>query len=113
MHTKPATATTNGETGAKRLQPRRSAELGHERSAQPPDEAASHVWVGAALVGMGHGDTRRAEHAARTGRHVLSAATRIEVLEVYCASCRIPYSQHASGRPCVGPALKTSAHLPR
>lgn len=52
-----------------------------------------HQWVGAALVGMGEGESRRAEHAARTGRHVLRSATRIEVLEVYCARCRVRYSE--------------------
>lgn len=82
-----------------------------ERSVGPVDDADAHVWVGAALVGMGQGDTRRAEHAARTGRHVLSARTRIEVLEVYCSRCRVPYSRHACGRPCSGAALRTSINL--
>jgi hypothetical protein len=82
-----------------------------ERSAGPIDDADAHVWVGAALVAMGHGDTRRAEHAARTGRHVLSARTRIEVLEVYCSRCRVRYSQHACGRPCAGAALRNSINL--
>jgi hypothetical protein len=59
-----------------------------------------HHWVGAALVGLGRGDTRRAEHAARTGRHVLSKATRIEVLEVYCERCRIGYSASSDRMPC-------------
>jgi hypothetical protein len=59
-----------------------------------------HQWVAAALVGMGRGDTRRAEHAARTGKHVLASRTRIRVLEVYCAECRIGYSERASALPC-------------
>jgi hypothetical protein len=59
-----------------------------------------HQWVGAALVGLGEGDTARAEHAARTGRHVLRKATRIEVLEVYCRRCRIRYSASAGQVPC-------------
>ncbi|QIX25320.1 hypothetical protein ncot_01005 [Nocardioides sp. JQ2195] len=59
-----------------------------------------HQWVGAALVGMGAGNTGRAEHAARTGRHVLPASTRIEVLEVYCASCRVRYDAQTRTAPC-------------
>lgn len=62
-----------------------------------------HQWVGAALVGLGEGATRRAEHAARTGRHVVSAATRIEVLEVYCGRCRRRYSSAADEVPCTAP----------
>ncbi|WP_347354690.1 hypothetical protein [Intrasporangium sp.] len=84
-----------------------------KRSATQPDDAADHVWVGAALVGMGQGDTGRAEHAARTGRHVLTARTRIEVLEVYCTRCRVPYSKSACARPCTGAPLRTSVHLTR
>ncbi|HET6562515.1 MAG TPA: hypothetical protein VFG72_11625 [Marmoricola sp.] len=61
---------------------------------------AGHQWVGAALVGLGIGDTRRAEHAARTGRHVLNKATRIEVLEVYCRRCRIRYGTSSDQLPC-------------
>ena len=63
---------------------------------------SAHQWVGAALVGMGEGQTRRAEHAARTGRHVLPMATRIQVLEVYCGSCRVPYGASTSDSSCVG-----------
>jgi hypothetical protein len=84
----------------------------YERPAERT-EGTAHVWVGAALVGMGHGDNRRAEHAARTGRHVVSAGTRIEVLEVYCSRCRVPYSEPASGRACAGPTLRGSVTLSR
>ncbi|WP_152186876.1 hypothetical protein [Segeticoccus rhizosphaerae] len=80
-----------------------------ERSGAVPDDAA-HVWVGAALVGMGQGDTRRAEHAARTGRHVLPVGTRIEVLEVYCSRCRVPYSERACAWPCGGAALRNAVN---
>ena len=62
----------------------------------------AHQWVAAALIGMGRGDTGRAEHAARTGRHVLPATTRIEVLEVYCANCRIAYDEAGAAAPCFG-----------
>ena len=68
----------------------------------PETRETSHRWVAAALVGMGQGATRRAEHAARTGRHVLPAGTQIDVLEVYCADCRTGYSERASLRPCSG-----------
>jgi hypothetical protein len=61
-----------------------------------------HRWVGAALIGLGDGVSRRAEHAARTGRHVMPDATRIEVLEVYCAECRVAYSDRAARWPCSG-----------
>ena len=81
-----------------------------ERSAALAEGDLTHLWVGAALVGMGQGNNRRAEHAARTGRHVLSAATRIEVLEVYCARCRIPYSARACTWPCDGPMLRNFVH---
>ncbi|MGH3423550.1 MAG: hypothetical protein ACRDO8_02405 [Nocardioidaceae bacterium] len=82
-----------------------------ERSRGGVDE---HLWVGAALIGMGHGDTRRAEHAARTGRHVIPSATRIEVLEVYCSRCRVPYGQGVLGAPCTGAVPRTLINtLPR
>ncbi|HEX2894083.1 MAG TPA: hypothetical protein VHO29_08790 [Marmoricola sp.] len=61
-----------------------------------------HQWVGAALVGMGEGESLRAEHASRTGRHVLPAATKIEVLEVYCGRCRIGYDDRLATVPCAG-----------
>ncbi len=59
-----------------------------------------HEWVGAALVGLGTGRNERAEHAARTGRHVLLERTRIEVLEVYCGRCRLAYTPSADRLPC-------------
>jgi hypothetical protein len=61
-----------------------------------------HQWVGAALVGMGQGESARAEHASRTGRHVLPAGTKVEVLEVYCRRCRVQYDDRAVSAPCVG-----------
>lgn len=61
---------------------------------------SGHQWVGAALVGMGVGQTRRAEHAARTGRHVLPASTKIKVLEVYCGSCRVRYGAQTQDQEC-------------
>jgi hypothetical protein len=64
----------------------------------------AHRWVAAALVEVGRGDNdRRAEHAARTGRYVVPAATRIDVLEVYCAECRAPYRPCAATSECPGP----------
>ena len=69
---------------------------------------AGHQWVGAALVGMGQGDNRRAEHAARTGRHVLLAATRVEVLEVYCGSCRVRFDARTSEQSCRGALSRTA-----
>ncbi len=65
-----------------------------------------HEWVGAALVGLGRGPTGRAEHAARTGRHVLPDRTRIEVLEVYCAHCRQEYDAGRVDRPCTRVAAR-------
>lgn len=67
-----------------------------------------HQWVAATLVGMGEGDTRRAEHAARTGRHVLPSATRVEVLEVYCRRCRATYTPSAGQAPCEAVALRAA-----
>jgi hypothetical protein len=64
--------------------------------------ADDHRWVAAALVEMGRGENRRAEHAARTGRHVLPGATRITVLEVYCSVCRVGYDSHLAHLPCSG-----------
>jgi hypothetical protein len=69
---------------------------------------SAHQWVGAALVGMGEGQNRRAEHATRTGRHVLPAATRIEVLEVYCGSCRVRYDARTSDQPCSGAVARSA-----
>ncbi len=78
------------------------------RPVEPVQAAVAHHWVGAALVGMGDGDTARAEHAARTGRHVLPMATRIEVLEVYCSRCRIRYSGASCRGPCAGPLARSA-----
>lgn len=71
-----------------------------------PGVHEQHAWVGAAMVGLGDGDTRRAEHAARTGRHVLTAGTRLEVLEVYCSRCRVPYGAAALRQPCAVPVVR-------
>lgn len=63
----------------------------------------SHRWVAAALVDLGtNRRSARVEHAARTGRHVLPASTRVQVLEVYCAWCRVGYDAHAGTVPCAG-----------
>ncbi len=71
-----------------------------------PRTARRHRWVGAALVGLGDGVSRRAEHAARTGRHILPGATRVDVLEVYCGDCRVSYSDQAGNWPCSGVAAR-------
>ena len=64
-------------------------------------ELADHRWVAAALLELGYGGTNpRAERASRTGRHVVPPGTRIDVLEVYCAKCRIPYESRNDGEPC-------------
>lgn len=63
-------------------------------------EQEQHEWVGAALVGLGRGTAPRAEHALRTGNHVLGERTRIEVLEVYCGRCRLGYTSGAARVPC-------------
>jgi len=70
------------------------------RSAHEQTNGTGHAWVGAALVGLGTGGNGRAEHAARTGRHVVFDKTRIEVLEVYCGRCRLAYSPTAGRSPC-------------
>jgi hypothetical protein len=63
----------------------------------------AHRWVAAALVEVGRGgNDRRAEHAARTGRYVVPAATRINVLEVYCGECRAPYRPCDAASECPG-----------
>jgi len=67
-----------------------------------------HQWVGAALVGMGAGDTSRAEHASRTGRHVVRAGTRIKVLEVYCEGCRVAYDPTLSVQACDAALSRTA-----
>jgi hypothetical protein len=63
-----------------------------------------HRWVAAALVELGTSRSAggRAEHAARTGRHVLPIGTRLQVLEVYCGSCRVSYESHSALMPCTG-----------
>lgn len=69
--------------------------------AEQPATRDEHRWVGAALVHLGLGENSpRAEHAARTGRHVMPRGTRIEVLEVYCARCRTPYGSRRAELPC-------------
>lgn len=80
---------------------------GEGSAARAPGE---HRWVAAALVEVGSGShSRRAEHAARTGHHVLPAATRIDVLEVYCAWCRVAYESHESVAACPGVATSAAA----
>lgn len=66
--------------------------------------AGEHQWVAAALVALGTSRSvgGRAEHAARTGRHVLPTGTRLQVLEVYCSSCRVAYESHSALMPCAG-----------
>jgi hypothetical protein len=63
-----------------------------------------HRWVAAALVELGTSRSTggRAEHAARTGRHVPPIGTRLQVLEVYCGSCRVSYESHSALMPCTG-----------
>lgn len=79
-----------------------------ESAARP--RVGEHRWVAAALVEVGRGgQSRRAEHAARTGHHVLPAATRVDVLEVYCAWCRVAYESHESVTPCPGVATSAAA----
>ncbi len=63
--------------------------------------ALEHQWVAAAVVEIGRGaHTERADRAVRTGRYVVTASTRIEVLEVYCRRCRIPFSHRAAAGVC-------------
>ncbi len=86
--------------------------------------ALEHQWVAAAVVEIGRGThTQRAERAMRTGRYILATSTRIEVLEVYCRRCRIPFSPRVarlecetavdrdSGRSRTGP--RSAARAPR
>jgi hypothetical protein len=76
-------------------------QVGEQRKVRRERAVARHRWVAAALVDVGSGtDNVRAEHAARTGRHVVRAATRIEVLEVYCANCRLLYGERSYDEPC-------------
>jgi hypothetical protein len=52
-------------------------------------------------VDVGHGERdKRAERAARTGRYVVPAAMWLEVLEVYCGQCRVPYSRRLATAEC-------------
>jgi hypothetical protein len=71
-----------------------------DSSASEQDRALAHRWVGAALVDLGLGAAPRAEQAHRTGRYTIPKATRIEVLEVYCARCRVLYGTRACASPC-------------
>jgi len=76
---------------------------GERRRRRVPTEPGEHRWVGAAVVALGNGPgSARAEHAARTGRHVLPTRTRVDVLEVYCGRCRVGYKSHAAALPCSG-----------
>lgn len=76
---------------------------GTRRIRRAPAEPGVHRWVGAAMVDLGSGaGSARAEHAARTGRHVLPARTQVRVLEVYCGRCRVGYESHAATLPCSG-----------
>lgn len=69
----------------------------------PVPEESVHRWVAAALVDVGQGaHDERAERAARTGRYIVPAGAWIEVLEVYCARCRAPYSPRAAALDCRG-----------
>lgn len=79
------------------------------RSAGRAAGERAHRWVAAALVGVGSGGhDRRAERAARTGRYVVPATTRIDVLEVYCADCRAPYTERNAALGCAGDGVVVS-----
>ncbi len=55
-----------------------------------------HKWVGAAYVTLAKG---QASYAARRGSIRVPTETRVDVLEVYCGTCRRPY-EDAIGEPC-------------
>ena len=76
---------------------------GEPRTRRRLIEPGAHRWVGAAVVALGNGPgSARAEHAARTGRHVMPARTRVDVLEVYCGRCRVGYKSRAATLACTG-----------
>ncbi len=98
IHAVPSSRPTEG-TG-------RAGDRGADRA------TGEHRWVAATLVEVGRGDrSPRAEHAARTGRHVLPAATRVDVLEVYCAWCRVAYESHDSAESCPGVAVSAASYF--
>lgn len=57
-----------------------------------PDYSKTHVWVGAATVGLDERQAKRAvlRHSVRIPREL-----KINVLEVYCAQCRRPWDDVA------------------
>ena len=84
----------------------------HDAPAARRRRSGEHRWVAAALVDVGVGShSPRADHAARTGRHVVRAGTRVEVLEVYCAWCRVGYGSASASRPCPGVTLSAAGFV--
>jgi len=56
----------------------------------------THEWVGAAYVAL---NKPEAKYAARRGSIRVAEKTRVEVLDVYCTLCRLPYDD-AKDQPC-------------
>jgi hypothetical protein len=52
------------------------------------DVVTTHEWVGAAYVAL---NKPEAKYAARRGSIRVAEKTRVEVLDVYCTNCRLPY----------------------
>lgn len=75
--------------------------------AAPPAKPATraHVWIAAAEIKV---EDRLAKAADFRGSFTTTAATRVDVLEVYCRACRRPY-EDVAGRECE--ALIDNRHL--
>jgi len=60
-----------------------------------------HEWVGATVMML---DTRLATQAVTNGKLTITSRVTIDVLDVYCRRCRMPYAVTVNGSPCqIGP----------
>lgn len=57
---------------------------------------AAHVWVGATEVPLTESEVR---HANRRGTARVREQTKLEILQIYCAECRLDFDK-AADKPC-------------
>lgn len=56
-----------------------------------------HDWVGASVLQL---DRKLAQQAVKQGKLTVVSRVVVEVLEVYCQSCRKGYTADEARRPC-------------
>lgn len=70
--------------------------------------STTHQWVAAACIPVDPKAAKRAVDRQSVRAYMLNPDQKIEILDVYCASCRRPFEEVAD-RPCE--AAETNEHL--